>query len=78
MNKNKGILLILGTAFISGAVVFISKFGVSIINPYIFAGLKNIIVALLIVSWLFVFFVVFVLGSAFYAAIALLKLVMGI
>lgn len=52
MNKNKGILLILGTAFISGTVVFISKFGVSIINPYIFAGLKNIIVALLIVSWL--------------------------
>ncbi|MFH1387897.1 MAG: DMT family transporter [Patescibacteria group bacterium] len=52
MNKNKGILLILGTAFISGTVVFISKFGVSIINPYIFAGLKNIIVALLVVSWL--------------------------
>jgi len=52
MNKNKGILLILGTAFISGTVVFISKFGVSIINPYIFAGLKNIIVALLVISWL--------------------------
>jgi len=55
MNKNKGMLLILGTAFISGAVVFISKFGVSIINPYIFAGLKNIIVAVLVISWLLMF-----------------------
>lgn len=52
MNKNKGLLLVLGTAFISGIVVFISKFGVSIINPYIFTGLKNIIVTLLIVGWL--------------------------
>ncbi len=53
MNKNKGMLLILGTALISGIVVFISKMGVSVINPYIFTGLKNIIVTLLIVSWLF-------------------------
>jgi len=52
MNKNKGLLLVLGTAFISGIVVFISKFGVSIINPYIFTGLKNIVVALVVVSWL--------------------------
>lgn len=52
MNKNKGLLLILGTALISGIVVFISKMGVTIINPYIFTGLKNIIVALLVVGWL--------------------------
>lgn len=52
MNKNKGLLLVLGTAFISGVVVFISKMGVSVINPYIFTGLKNIIVALLVVGWL--------------------------
>ena len=52
MNKNKGLLLVLGTAFISGTVVFISKMGVTIINPYIFTGLKNIIVALVVVSWL--------------------------
>ena len=52
MNKNKGFLLILITAFISGGVVFISKFGVSVVNPYIFTGLKNIIVALLVVCWL--------------------------
>lgn len=52
MNKNKGFLLILMTAFISGGVVFISKFGVSVVNPYIFTGLKNIVVALLVVCWL--------------------------
>ncbi len=51
-NKNKGLLLVLSTAFISGFAIFISKFGVSIINPYIFTGLKNVIVALLAVSWL--------------------------
>ncbi|MBL7155438.1 MAG: DMT family transporter [Candidatus Portnoybacteria bacterium] len=52
MNKNKGLLLVLGTALISGIVVFISKMGVTIINPYIFTGLKNIIVAFLVVGWL--------------------------
>jgi len=52
MNKNKGLLLVLTTAFISGFSVFINKFGVSVTNPYIFTGLKNIIVALLIISWL--------------------------
>ena len=51
-NKNKGFLLVLGTAFISGIVVFISKMGVTVINPYIFTGLKNIIVALVVVGWL--------------------------
>jgi len=54
MNKNKGFLLILATAFISGFSVFINKFGVAVINPYIFAGLKNIIVALIVVSWLLI------------------------
>ena len=52
MNKNKGFLLILAAAFISGFSVFINKFGVGVVNPYIFAGLKNIIVALLVISWL--------------------------
>jgi len=54
MNKNKGFLLVLGTAFISGIVVFISKMGVAVVNPYIFTGLKNIIVALLVVGWLLI------------------------
>lgn len=52
MNKNKGLLLIFSTAFISGLSVFINKFGVSVVNPYIFAGLKNIIVAGLAIGWL--------------------------
>jgi len=52
MNKNKGFLLILSTAFISGLAVFVNKFGVAVINPYIFTGLKNVIVVLLIISWL--------------------------
>jgi len=52
MNKNKGLLLVLSTALISGLSVFVNKFGVSVINPYIFTGLKNIIVALLVISWL--------------------------
>jgi len=52
MTENKGILLILATAVISGLVIFISKFSVSVVNPYIFTGLKNIIVALMIIGWL--------------------------
>jgi len=52
MNKNRGLLLVLGTALISGIVVFISKMGVSVINPYIFTGLKNIVVASVVVGWL--------------------------
>jgi len=46
--KTKGLLLVLLTAIISGFAIFISKFGVSIINPYIFTGLKNVAVAILV------------------------------
>lgn len=44
----KGILLVFLTAIISGFSIFINKFSVSVINPYIFTGLKNIAVAVLI------------------------------
>lgn len=44
----KGILLVLATAIISGFSIFINQFGVSVMNPYIFTGLKNIVVAVLI------------------------------
>jgi len=44
----KGILLVLATAIISGFSIFINQFGVSVINPYVFTGLKNIVVALFI------------------------------
>lgn len=48
MIKNKGYFLVLGTAFISGFSIFINKFGVSVINPYIFTFLKNAVVALIL------------------------------
>lgn len=44
----KGILLVLSTAIISGFSIFINKFGVSVVNPYVFTGLKNIVVALFV------------------------------
>ena len=44
----KGILLVFSTAIISGFAIFINQFGVSIINPYIFTGLKNITIAVLV------------------------------
>lgn len=52
MINKKGLFLVFSTAIISGLAIFISKFGVSVINPYIFTGLKNMVVALLAVSWL--------------------------
>ncbi|OGZ32727.1 MAG: hypothetical protein A2V69_00830 [Candidatus Portnoybacteria bacterium RBG_13_40_8] len=44
----KGILLVLLTAIISGFSIFINQFGVSVINPYVFTGLKNIVVAVML------------------------------
>lgn len=52
MNKNKGLLLVFATAIISGFSIFINKFGVSVIDPYIFAGLKNTVVAVLLLALL--------------------------
>jgi len=49
-NYNKGILLVLSTAFISGLSIFINKFGVKGIEPSLFVGLKNILVGLIIVG----------------------------
>lgn len=46
--RQKGLLLVLGTAVISGFSIFINKYGVSIINPYIFTFLKNVLVAAVI------------------------------
>jgi len=43
---NKGILLILSAALISGLSIFINKFGVEVVNPYVFTGLKNLITVL--------------------------------
>ncbi len=48
--KNKGILLVLGTAVISGVSIFINQFGVKVVNPYIFTGFKNVVVVLFLVG----------------------------
>jgi len=48
MTKNKltGLLLVLATAIISGFSVYLNKFGVKEINPYVFTFVKNSIAAL--------------------------------
>ncbi|MBU1146466.1 DMT family transporter [Patescibacteria group bacterium] len=55
MNKNKGYLLVLGTAIISGVSIFVNQFGVKIINSDIFAGLKNFAVAGILLCLIFWF-----------------------
>ncbi len=47
-------MLVLSTAIISGFSIFINQFGVSIINPYIFTGLKNIAVAVFVCGLLLI------------------------
>lgn len=48
MENKKGILLVFGTAVISGFSVFINKFGVALTDPVAYTFLKNVCVALLI------------------------------
>jgi len=48
--KNKGYILTLSTALISGLAIFINKFGVSVINPDIFTFLKNLTVAVMLTA----------------------------
>jgi len=50
---NRGYFLVFLTAIISGFSVFINKFGVNVINPYIFTGLKSLVVVLLLTSFIF-------------------------
>lgn len=50
MNKKSGLLLVFLTALISGISIFINKFSVSVINPYIFTFLKNTVVVLFLIS----------------------------
>lgn len=46
MNKQKGLLLVLATALISGVSIYINGLGVKFGNPYVFTGIKNVIVGL--------------------------------
>ena len=51
----KGYLLVFLTAVISGFSIFINRFGVSVVNPYMFAFLKNASVAVFLLSILLLF-----------------------
>jgi drug/metabolite transporter (DMT)-like permease len=62
--KQAGIFLVLAAALISGFSIFINKFGVTGINPYVFTGFKNLLVA--------IFLLVLILASG--RAISLKKL----
>src|SRR3989344_1146008 len=48
--QNKGLFLVLLTALISGVSIFLNSFAVSGINPFIFTTLKNVVVALFLIS----------------------------
>jgi len=50
--ENKGLLLIFSTAVISGFSIFINKFGVNEFNPYLFAFLKNLVVAAFLIGFI--------------------------
>ncbi len=50
----KGVQLVFLTSLISGVSIFVNAFGVQNIQPYIFTGLKNIIVALLLFSFILI------------------------
>lgn len=54
---NKGVLLAVSTAFISGVSVFLNKFGVAGINPFLFAFIKNLLVGI------FAFSIIMLLGN---------------
>jgi drug/metabolite transporter (DMT)-like permease len=51
--QKKGLILVFSTAVISGFSIFINKYSVSVINPYVFTFLKNIAVALMLSSFIF-------------------------
>jgi drug/metabolite transporter (DMT)-like permease len=48
--QDKGLWLVIGTAVISGFSVFLNAFGVKGLDPFAFAGVKNLLVALALLS----------------------------
>ncbi len=51
--REKGLILVFSTAVISGFSIFINKYSVSVINPYIFTFLKNAMVVLMLSGFIF-------------------------
>lgn len=52
MNSRHGVLLVLGTALISGVSIFLNKFALSSIEPYTFTFLKNALVGVFLLLFL--------------------------
>lgn len=50
MSERKGILLVLITAIISGVSVYINSIAVKFSNPYVFTGMKNLVVGVAFLS----------------------------
>ncbi len=50
MTERKGILLVLTTAVISGVSIYFNALGVKFANPYVFTGIKNLIVGVAFLS----------------------------
>lgn len=50
MHQTKGILLILSTAIISGVSIYVNGLAVKFANPYVFTGIKNLLVGLALLS----------------------------
>ena len=50
-----GYLLVLMTALISGFSIFLNKFGVTMTNPYLFAGLKNVVVGVFLLGFILLY-----------------------
>ncbi|MFA5052243.1 MAG: DMT family transporter [Patescibacteria group bacterium] len=46
MNERKGILFILGTAVISGVSIYVNSLAVKFSSPYVFTGVKNVLVGM--------------------------------
>ena len=47
---SKGVILVLGTAFISGFAIFFNKLGVKEFDPYLFAFFRNLLVSFFLVG----------------------------
>ncbi|MFH1107293.1 MAG: DMT family transporter [Candidatus Micrarchaeota archaeon] len=52
-SDSKGVMLVLATAVISGASIFVNKFAVAEGNPFLFVFLKNLAVAVFLFSLIF-------------------------
>lgn len=55
IKQQQGLFLVFLTALISGVSIFLNKYSVSAINPYVFTFLKNVVVAVALLSLLLLF-----------------------